>query len=154
MDQRTDLYSTGCLLFELLTGRAPFVGETSISVAYQHVREEPIPPSQLNPDLSPAVDAVVLKSLAKDPDERYQSAAEMKADVGLLLTGGADPTRVRSAPPVLPVAAAVPLAAASRPDTTATEAVVAPRRSMLRPREQARWSREEPRSSEAPGARS
>ena len=82
VDQRTDLYSTGCLLFELLTGRAPFVGETSISVAYQHVREEPIPPSQLNPALSPAVDAVVLKSLAKDPDERYQSAEEMKADVG------------------------------------------------------------------------
>ena len=126
VDQRTDLYSTGCLLFELLTGRAPFVGETSISVAYQHVREEPIPPSQLNPALSPAVDAVVLKSLGKDPDERYQSAAEMKAAVGQLLIGDADPTRVRSTPPALPVAAAVPLAAASHPDTTATEAVVAP----------------------------
>ena len=67
VDKRSDLYSTGCLLFELLAGRAPFVGETSISVAYQHVREDPIPPSQLNPDLSPAIDAVVLKSLAKDP---------------------------------------------------------------------------------------
>ncbi len=125
VDQRTDLYSTGCLLFELLTGRAPFVGETSISVAYQHVREDPIPPSQLNPGLSPAVDAVVLKSLAKDPDERYQSAEEMKADVALL-GGDADPTRVRSAPPGLPAAAAVPVAAAALPGTTATEAVVAP----------------------------
>ena len=125
VDQRTDLYSTGCLLFELLTGRAPFVGETSISVAYQHVREDPIPPSQLNPGLSPAVDAVVLKSLAKDPDERYQSAEEMKADVALL-GGDADPTRVRSAQPGLPAAAAVPVAAAALPGTTATEAVVAP----------------------------
>ena len=113
VDQRSDLYSTGCLLFELLTGRAPFVGETSISVAYQHVREEPIPPSQLNPELSPAVDAVVLKSLAKDPDERYQSADEMKADIGLLQTGGAGPTRVRPTPPVLPTPATVPLAAAA-----------------------------------------
>ena len=116
VDQRSDLYSTGCLLFELLTGRAPFVGETSISVAYQHVREDPIPPSQLNPDLSPAVDAVVLKSLAKDLDARYQSAEEMKDDIGSLLTGGPDPTRVRSAPPVIPAAAAA--RAARRPVAT------------------------------------
>ena len=60
VDARSDLYSTGCLLYELLTGRPPFVGDSPVSVAYQHVREEPVPPSQIDPDLPPAVDAVVL----------------------------------------------------------------------------------------------
>jgi len=146
VDLRTDLYSTGCLLFELLTGRAPFVGETSISVAYQHVREEPIPPSQLNPALSPAVDAVVLKSLAKDLDARYQSADAMKDDVGSLLTGGPDPTRVRSAPPVVPAAAAVPLAAGPQPDAITAEDVVAPPPVVVQPPGTGALVRDEPHS--------
>ena len=86
VDLRSDLYSVGCLLFELLVGRPPFVGENSISIAYQQVREEPVPPSQLDPRMPPAVDAVVLKALAKDPDQRYQSAPEMKAALGRLLS--------------------------------------------------------------------
>jgi serine/threonine-protein kinase len=81
VDARSDLYSAGCLLFELLTGRAPFVGDSPVSVVYQHVREEPIAPSQIDPEISPAVDAVVLKALRKDRDERYQTAAEMRDDL-------------------------------------------------------------------------
>ena len=87
VDARSDLYSTGCLLYELLVGRPPFVGESPVSVAYQHVREEPVPPSQLDPMITPEIDAIVLKALAKDPDDRYQSAREMKADIARVLAG-------------------------------------------------------------------
>jgi eukaryotic-like serine/threonine-protein kinase len=87
VDARSDLYSTGCLLYELLTGRPPFVGESPVSVAYQHVREEPTPPSALDPDISPEIDAVVLKALAKNREYRYQSAAEMRSDIHRLLAG-------------------------------------------------------------------
>ncbi len=87
VDARSDLYSTGCLLYELLTGRPPFVGESPVSVAYQHVRERALPPSSYDPDISPAIDAVVLKALAKNRDERYQSAQEMRADIHRILAG-------------------------------------------------------------------
>jgi len=81
VDARTDLYSTGIVLFELLTGRAPFRGDNPVAVAYQHVNSEAVPPSSLNPKVSPALDAVVLRSLAKDRFERYQSAGEFRSDV-------------------------------------------------------------------------
>ncbi|TCI99297.1 Stk1 family PASTA domain-containing Ser/Thr kinase [Aeromicrobium sp. IC_218] len=81
VDARSDIYSTGCVLYELLTGRPPFVGESPVSVAYQHVREEAKPPSQLNPDVSASVDNVVARALAKRVDDRYQSAADMRADI-------------------------------------------------------------------------
>jgi beta-lactam-binding protein with PASTA domain len=81
VDARSDVYATGCVLFELLCGHPPFVGDSPVSVAYQHVREDAKPPSLSNRDVSPAVDAVVLKALAKNPLNRYQSAAEMRADV-------------------------------------------------------------------------
>jgi eukaryotic-like serine/threonine-protein kinase len=87
VDARSDLYSAGCLLYELLVGRPPFVGDSPVSVAYQHVREAPVPPSQLDPEITPEIDAVVLKALAKDPADRYQSASEMKADISRLLSG-------------------------------------------------------------------
>jgi len=87
VDARSDLYSTGCLLYELLTGRPPFQGDSPVSVAYQHVREQPIPPSQLDPMITPGMDAVVLKALAKDPNERYQTAGAMRADIARLLAG-------------------------------------------------------------------
>ena len=67
VDARSDLYSTGCLLYELLVGRPPFVGDSPVSVAYQHVREAPTPPSQLDPEITPEIDAVVLKALARTP---------------------------------------------------------------------------------------
>lgn len=87
VDARSDLYSTGCMLYELLTGRPPFVGESPVSVAYQHVRENPVPPSSYDPDIPPEVDAVVLKALAKSREERYQSAGEMRADIHRILAG-------------------------------------------------------------------
>lgn len=78
VDSRTDLYSTGVLLYEMLTGRAPFRGETAVSVAYQHVSEAVIPPSQINPNLSPELDQVVLRALAKDRNDRFQSAEQFR----------------------------------------------------------------------------
>jgi len=87
VDARSDLYSTGCLLFELLTGRPPFVGDSPVSVAYQHVREAPVPPSQLDPDVPAAADTIVLKSLAKDRADRYQTADDMRRDIAAALAG-------------------------------------------------------------------
>jgi len=87
VDARSDIYSTGCLLYELLTGRPPFVGDSPVSVAYQHVREEARPPSQLNPDVSQAIDNIVAKSLAKRVDDRYESAADMRKDIERVLAG-------------------------------------------------------------------
>jgi serine/threonine protein kinase len=100
VDPRSDVYSTGCLLYELLTGTPPFTGDSAVSVAYQHVREAPVPPSRLNPDIGPSADAIVLKAMAKNPANRYQSAAEMREDIERALRGApieatpvlADPT--------------------------------------------------------------
>jgi serine/threonine protein kinase len=87
VDARTDLYSTGIVLFELLTGRAPFRGDNPVAVAYQHVNSDPVAPSTLNPKVSPALDAVVLRALAKDRFSRYQSAGEFRADVEAAAAG-------------------------------------------------------------------
>ncbi|MFI1713634.1 Stk1 family PASTA domain-containing Ser/Thr kinase [Streptomyces litmocidini] len=87
VDARSDLYSTGCLLYELLTVRPPFIGDSPVAVAYQHVREEPQPPSNFDPEITPEMDAIVLKALVKDPDYRYQSADEMRADIEACLDG-------------------------------------------------------------------
>jgi len=96
VDSRSDVYSTGCLLYELLTGRPPFVGDSPVSVAYQHVREPVTPPSELDHELTPAIDAIVLKSLAKRVEDRYQSAAAMRADIERFLAG--QPVAVAPAP--------------------------------------------------------
>jgi serine/threonine-protein kinase len=96
VDARSDVYASGCVLFELLCGHPPFVGDNPVSVAYQHVREDPRPPSTSNRDVTPDIDAVVLKALAKNPLNRYQSAGEMRADVMRAAAG-----RPVSAPPVM-----------------------------------------------------
>ena len=87
VDARSDLYSTGCLMYELLTGRPPFTGDSPVAIAYQHVRENPIPPSRLDPTLPPWADSIVLKAMAKSPNDRYQSAAEMNADIQRAASG-------------------------------------------------------------------
>ncbi|WP_200302944.1 Stk1 family PASTA domain-containing Ser/Thr kinase [Streptomyces adelaidensis] len=87
VDARSDLYSTGCLLYELLTVRPPFIGDSPVAVAYQHVREEPQSPSVFDPEITPEMDAIVLRALVKDPDYRYQSADEMRADIEACLDG-------------------------------------------------------------------
>src|SRR3954451_345352 len=111
VDTRSDLYSAGCLLYELLTGRPPFTGDSPVAVAYQHVREAPVPPSRLDPDVSASVDAIVLKALAKERENRYQSAGEMRRDIAAALAGRpvaavppppVDSTQVLSGTTVLP----------------------------------------------------
>ncbi|MGW5050854.1 Stk1 family PASTA domain-containing Ser/Thr kinase [Actinokineospora sp. NPDC004072] len=87
VDARSDVYATGCVLFELLTGEPPFTGDSPVAVAYQHVREDPRPPSQLNPRVSPQLDAIVLKAMSKGAANRYQSAAEMRTDIVRVLSG-------------------------------------------------------------------
>ncbi|MFJ8040188.1 Stk1 family PASTA domain-containing Ser/Thr kinase [Kitasatospora sp. NPDC096147] len=87
VDARSDIYSTGCLLYELLTLRPPFVGDSPVAVAYQHVREEAMPPSSYDPEVRPEVDAIVLKALTKDREYRYQSSAEMRDDIERFLDG-------------------------------------------------------------------
>jgi tRNA A-37 threonylcarbamoyl transferase component Bud32 len=82
VDHRSDLYATGCLLYELLALRPPFVGETPLSVVYQHVQDEPRLPSQVSDRVPPELDGLVLRSLAKQPEDRFQSAEEMRGVVG------------------------------------------------------------------------
>jgi serine/threonine-protein kinase len=87
VDARSDVYAAGCVLFELLVGHPPFVGDSPVSVAYQHVREEPRAPSSINREVPPDVDAIVLKALSKNPINRYQSAQEMRADALRAVSG-------------------------------------------------------------------
>ena len=87
VDSRSDVYSTGCLLYELLTGRPPFVGDSPVAVAYQHVREPAQPPSDFDTEITPEMDAIVMKALAKRVEDRYQSAAAMRSDIERYLTG-------------------------------------------------------------------
>jgi eukaryotic-like serine/threonine-protein kinase len=142
VDARSDLYSTGCLLYELLAGRPPFVGDSPVSVAYQHVREAPVPPSQLDPEITPEIDAVVLKALAKDPDDRYQSAAEMRADISRLLSG--EQTTAQRTTAVVPMAAG---AMAANAFDTPTHVAGPPTILPPEPVEEGEYEEEEPQKS-------
>jgi serine/threonine-protein kinase len=81
VDARSDVYSTGCLFYELLTGQPPFRGDSPVAVAYQHVRENAVAPSSVNPEVPAALDSITMKALAKNPLNRYQSSGEMRIDL-------------------------------------------------------------------------
>ena len=122
VDARSDVYAAGCVLFELLCGHPPFVGDSPVSVAYQHVREDPKAPSDINPEVPPDVDAIVLKALAKNPLNRYQSAQEMRADALRAVAG-----RPVMATPVMNEAETMALAGPPRGyPTGATRPIQAP----------------------------
>jgi eukaryotic-like serine/threonine-protein kinase len=87
VDARSDVYSVGCLLYELVTGAPPFTGDSPVSVAYQHVREDPRLPSSINPEIPPELDAILLKAMSKNPANRYQSAADMRNDLLRAIAG-------------------------------------------------------------------
>ncbi|OLT32480.1 serine/threonine protein kinase [Actinomadura sp. CNU-125] len=87
VDTRSDIYSTGCVLYELLTGRPPFTGDSPVAIAYQHVREEPVPPSQIDSQIPQWADAIVLKAMAKEADNRYQTATDFRQELQRVMQG-------------------------------------------------------------------
>jgi eukaryotic-like serine/threonine-protein kinase len=87
VDARSDIYSLGCVAYEVLTGRPPFTGDSPVAIAYKHVKDDPVPPSRLNPDIPRDLEAVVMKAMAKNPANRYQTADEMRQDLGRVLQG-------------------------------------------------------------------
>jgi serine/threonine-protein kinase len=111
VDARSDIYSTGCMLYELLTGRPPFVGESALDVAQKHVDDDPVPPSALDPDIRPEDTAIVMRALEKDPARRFQSAVEMSSEIRAVANGGAGRP-----------AAASPATSASGPDASSPAA--------------------------------
>ncbi|MGW0230969.1 Stk1 family PASTA domain-containing Ser/Thr kinase [Actinopolymorpha singaporensis] len=135
VDARSDVYSTGCLLYELLTGRPPFTGDSPVSVAYQHVREEPRPPSAVSPGVPPEADRITMQALRKDPADRYQSAAQMRADIERALAG--ENVLASEAPTVAAATAVAPMPA----DATAQFAPAAdPEPRWGETAEQRRWA--------------
>ena len=106
VDGRSDVYSLGVVLYEIVTGSAPFTGDSPVAVAYKHVRETPQPASQRNPDVPPDLDQIINTALAKNPDERYQSADDMRADLLRFQRG-----RPLAAAPVTALVAEVPTTA-------------------------------------------
>ncbi|MDP9800951.1 serine/threonine-protein kinase [Arcanobacterium wilhelmae] len=132
VDARSDLYSTGCVLYELLTGKPPFQGDSAVAVAYQHVSEPPKPASSIAPDIPDVLDRVVMKSLAKKREDRYQSAAEMRSELLAAIRGQgvgapAVTTWAQRTPPV-PAPTSAPtqtMAAAELTNTTTSATPVA-----------------------------
>ena len=134
VDARSDIYSSGCVLYELLTGVTPFNGDSPVAIAYQHVNEPPKPPSSLDNSIPSSLDSITLGALAKSPSNRYQSAAEMRSDVERSIAGMPIISRQNHATAAIAVnapTAAIPIVA----ELPGTVAVAPPKKSSNR----ARW---------------
>ncbi|GAO07401.1 serine/threonine-protein kinase [Streptomyces lydicamycinicus] len=107
-DHRTDLYAVGCLLYELLTGRPPYTGDSPFSVMHQHLAAEPVPPSRLRPELPPAVDAVIIRALHKRREDRFADAATMRTALTAAPHAAPSPAASTPTPTALDPAAAGP----------------------------------------------
>ncbi|HET6833517.1 MAG TPA: Stk1 family PASTA domain-containing Ser/Thr kinase [Acidimicrobiales bacterium] len=104
VDPRSDLYSLGCVLYEMTTGQAPFSGDSAVAIAYKHVQENPVPPRQIDPALPETLEAITLKCLAKNPANRYPSAQDLRADLRRYLDGARILAEPVLAPPIDPSA--------------------------------------------------
>ncbi|MFF5156205.1 protein kinase [Streptomyces sp. NPDC000348] len=136
VDHRSDLYATGCLLYELLALRPPFTGETPLSVVYQHVQDIPTPPSEASDACPPELDGLVMRSLAKEPDDRFQTAEEMRGLIQYALqmlyeqgghtgTWNTGPVETHEGPRT-PAAGFAGTAAMPHPDVSGTAAIPQP----------------------------
>lgn len=138
VDARSDVYAAGCVIFELLTGQPPFMGDSPVSVAYQHVREDPPTPSAILDTVPPELDSITLKALSKNPANRYQTAGEMRQDLIRVLAGQkpeapmvlsdeerdallTEPAKSRRRPVAAPVAGAAAAGAAGASGTDPAE---------------------------------
>jgi eukaryotic-like serine/threonine-protein kinase len=113
VDPRSDIYSLGCVLYELVVGRPPFTGESPVAIAYQHVQESPTPPRQLNAALPTAIEAIILKCLAKNPVNRYPTAEDLRADLRRFREGNRILAEPVMTPPIDPGATSVVAATAA-----------------------------------------
>jgi tRNA A-37 threonylcarbamoyl transferase component Bud32 len=125
VDQRSDIYSVGIVLYELLAGRLPFTGETPLEIAMKHLSEVPKPPSEIRPEIPADLDMVVLRALAKDPEDRFQSAEEMERELGRVAGGGGVTAETAEAATAVLTGAGLVDAA---PTIVSRRPVVAPRR--------------------------
>jgi eukaryotic-like serine/threonine-protein kinase len=142
VDQRSDIYSVGIVLYELLTGKLPFTGETPLEIAMKHLSEIPKPPSALRPEVPADLDMVVLRALAKDPSERFESTDEMDAELARVAAGSGVTAETADAATAVLAGAGI---ADTAPTMVSRRPVVAPRPPQRQYREQEYYDYEPPR---------
>jgi serine/threonine-protein kinase len=129
-DARSDLYSLGCCLYEMVTGQVPFNGPTPVAIAYRHIQEDPMPPRALNPSVPGSLERVCLKAMAKRPEDRYQTAAEMQRDLNRVRVGEpVTATMPRTSQQTTQAMGAAGLGPADRPTSVLDRATATPTRS-------------------------